>query len=171
MEHCVYEVFETDWGWVAVAGSGRGVRFATLPEKTPDVALEALAGLTMGWQAKERPGWSGDFKEQVRSYLRGERTEWRVTLDWSGATSFFQRAWSACQTIPPGETRSYGWLAAQAGKPAAARAAGQAMARNRVPLVVPCHRVVGSDGRLVGFGGRAGLGLKARLLALERTAS
>ena len=87
-------------------------------------------------------------------------------LDLSGAPEFFRRAWQACRSIPAGETRSYGWLAAQAGRPRAARAAGQAMARNPVPLVVPCHRVVGSDGHLRGFGG--GLPMKAWLLSLDQ---
>ena len=162
-----YEVFDTDWGWVAVAGSGRGIRYATLPEATPDGALASLAGTSKGRLGEERVGWSGDFKQQLRSYLQGKLSGWQVTLDWSGAPPFFQQAWAACRTIPFGETRSYGWLAAEAGRPLAIRAAGQAMARNRVPLVVPCHRVVGSNGGLVGFGGKEGLDMKARLLAME----
>ena len=71
------------------------------------------------------------------------------------------------RTIPPGETRSYAWLANEAGNARAARGAGQAMARNRWPLLVPCHRVIASDGSLRGFGGGSGLPLKAQLLALE----
>ena len=168
MEALAYEVFETDWGWTAVAGSRLGIRFATLPEATPPAALEGLAGLLRGGRAEQaRLAPFEDFRQQVCRYLRGDQVRWSVPLDWSGAPPFFQQAWNACQTIPRGETRSYGWLAAQAGRPDAARAAGQAMARNWVPLVVPCHRVVGSDGALVGFGGH-GVALKERLLALER---
>lgn len=169
MKPLSYEVFDTDWGWVAVTGSDRGIQYATLPEDTPDAALASLAGISRGRLGEEHAGWSGDFKRQTRAYLQGELTQWRVTLDWSGAPPFFQQAWAACQTIPSGETRTYGWLAAEAGRPAAVRAAGQAMARNRVPLVVPCHRVVGSNGGLVGFGGMRGLSLKAQLLAMEHS--
>ena len=79
-----------------------------------------------------------------------------------------QAAWRAARTIPAGETRSYQWLAAQAGRPRAARAAGQSMARNRLWLVVPCHRVVASDGGLGGYGRDASdLTLKQRLLDME----
>jgi O-6-methylguanine DNA methyltransferase len=80
---------------------------------------------------------------------------------------FFGAAWQACRRIPPGETRSYAWLAAAAGRPRAVRAAGQAMARNPWALIIPCHRVIGSDGGLHGYGA-GGLKVKARLLEMER---
>lgn len=92
-----------------------------------------------------------------------------LPLDLDDASPFFCEAWKACRSIPPGETRSYAWLARAAGRPRAMRAAGQAMARNRVALVIPCHRVIGSDGGLHGYGG--GLDLKARLLEVERRAT
>jgi methylated-DNA-[protein]-cysteine S-methyltransferase len=84
----------------------------------------------------------------------------------------FQRAcWEACRRIPRGETRTYAWLAAAAGSPAAVRAAGQAMRRNPLPIVVPCHRVVASGGRPGGFSGSCGaesLAIKRRLQQVER---
>jgi O-6-methylguanine DNA methyltransferase len=92
-----------------------------------------------------------------------------IGLDLSGVTPFFSAAWNACRSIPPGETRSYAWLAAEAGSPLAMRAAGQAMARNRFSLIIPCHRVIASDGGLGGYGG-GGLGVKARLLQMELVA-
>ena len=89
-------------------------------------------------------------------------------LDLRDAPAFQRAAWSACMSIPYGQTRPYKWLAAQAGRPNAPRAAGQSMARNRLPLVVPCHRVVASNGALHGFGkGATQLDLKQRLLDLE----
>ena len=90
-----------------------------------------------------------------------------IALDLEDAPPFFAAAWEACRRIPPGETRSYRWLAAEAGRPLAARAAGQAMARNRLALVIPCHRVIGSDGDLHGYGA-GGLAVKAQLLEIER---
>ena len=90
-----------------------------------------------------------------------------IPLDLDGAPPFFRAAWTACRRIPPGETRSYRWLAAAAGNPLALRAAGQAMARNRFSLIIPCHRVIASDGNLGGYGG-GGLTVKASLLRMEQ---
>ena len=89
-----------------------------------------------------------------------------------GATPFHRQAWQACMSIPFGETRTYKWLATQAGKPKAPRAAGQSMARNRLPIVVPCHRVIAADGGLRGFGaGATQLDLKQSLLSMEADAN
>ncbi len=87
----------------------------------------------------------------------------------AGGTAFQRRVWGALREIPPGRTRSYGQLAAAAGRPRAARAAGAANGANPVSLVVPCHRVVGADGRLTGYGG--GLERKRWLLAHEAGAA
>jgi len=95
----------------------------------------------------------------------GQRVLFDEPLDLSGATAFQRRVWLAVRDIPYGETRSYGQIARQVGSPGAARAVGRAMATNPVPIVVPCHRVIGSDGNLRGFGG--GLDLKHRLLEME----
>jgi methylated-DNA-[protein]-cysteine S-methyltransferase len=85
-----------------------------------------------------------------------------------GASEFYRAAWKACQSIPHGETRTYGWLAEQAGNPRAPRAAGQSMARNRLPIIVPCHRVIGSNGKLTVFGkGAERIPLKRRLIDAE----
>jgi len=84
----------------------------------------------------------------------------------AGTTRFQQNVWRMVRNIPCGETRSYGWVAKQLGLPRAARAVGQALARNPVPIVIPCHRVIGSDGNLGGFGG--GVKIKKFLLHLER---
>ena len=103
-------------------------------------------------------------------YFAGERDAFAdIAIDIEDATPFHRAAWQACRAIPPGETRSYKWLAEQAGRPNASRAAGQAMARNRIPIVVPCHRVISVSGALRGYGrGARRLDLKRRLLDLER---
>ena len=162
-----YDVFETPWGWMAVAGSERGIRCCSLPEATPERALEHVTATLRTEPLEHAPGAYEHFHHQLESYFHGERTDWDVDLDLDGATAFFQRAWDACRSIPLGETRTYAWLAREAGRPQAPRAAGQAMARNRIPIVIPCHRVIGSDGGLHGFAG-PGLPMKARLLELER---
>jgi O-6-methylguanine DNA methyltransferase len=105
--------------------------------------------------------------EQLDAYLRGERKGFTVPLDLRG-TAFQLRVWEALRQIPYGEVRSYGEVAAAIERPAAVRAVGAANGANPVPVVVPCHRVIGHDGRLVGFG--AGIDWKLRLLAIENPA-
>ena len=161
-----YDVLDTSWGWIGVVASPRGVRYTTLPEETPAQALEYLEKFTRHELPGHRPGAFEHLRAQIEEYFAGEREQWDVELDLDDSTEFFKRAWEACSSIPKGETRTYRWLAEQAGRPAASRGAGQAMARNRVPLIIPCHRVIGSDGGLHGFAG-PGLPLKARLLQHE----
>jgi len=104
--------------------------------------------------------------DQLQRYFRGEAVGFDVPLDLSAHTPFLQKVWEATRAIPYGETRSYAELAAMVGRPRAYRAVGRAMALNPVPIIIPCHRVIGSDGHLHGYGG--GLDLKRRLLAMER---
>jgi O-6-methylguanine DNA methyltransferase len=105
---------------------------------------------------------------QIRDYLRGERRSFQVSIDWSVIhTSFQRRALAAVLSIPYGQTRSYKQIAAQIGRPRAIRAVGRANATNPLPLVVPCHRVIGADGDLRGYGGAGGIATKAWLLDME----
>jgi len=103
--------------------------------------------------------------EELSEYLRGIRKKFSVPLNPRG-TAFQRKVWSALQTIPYGETRSYGQIAAQVGNPKACRAVGMANNRNPIMIIIPCHRVIGADGSLIGYGG--GLDLKEYLLNLER---
>lgn len=106
--------------------------------------------------------------ECLSEYFHTGRLEWDLAnLDWRGITPFHREVLERCAQIPAGQTLTYGELAARAGRPRAARAVGSAMARNRWPLIVPCHRVVGSDGRLTGYSGSGGIETKRRLLGLE----
>jgi O-6-methylguanine DNA methyltransferase len=83
---------------------------------------------------------------------------------------FFQEVWKACAEIPKGQVRTYGWIARRIGKPKAARAVGQALGRNPFAPTVPCHRVVGADGRLTGYSASGGIAAKRRLLEKEGAA-
>jgi methylated-DNA-[protein]-cysteine S-methyltransferase len=103
-------------------------------------------------------------ERQLAEYFAGKRRSFDLELAPRG-TPFEQEVWAALRTIPFGETRSYGEIAAALGRPGAARAVGRANGANPIPIVVPCHRVLGSDGSLTGFGG--GLATKERLLELE----
>ncbi|HKS21799.1 MAG TPA: methylated-DNA--[protein]-cysteine S-methyltransferase [Thermoanaerobaculia bacterium] len=105
-----------------------------------------------------------DVAAQLHEYFRGERQSFDLELAPRG-TDFQQLCWSALQRIPYGETRSYSDIAREIGRPAAVRAVGAANGANPIPIVIPCHRVVGSNGALTGFGG--GIETKRWLLALE----
>ena len=109
-----------------------------------------------------------EVARQLRAYFAGELREFRVPLDPAG-TEFQKRVWSELLKIPYGETRSYGQIAAAIGSPGSVRAVGAANGANPIAIIVPCHRVIGSSGSLVGYGG--GLDLKKRLLGLEAKSS
>lgn len=102
---------------------------------------------------------------QLREYLAGKRRQFTIKIDWSLMRPFQREALLATFAIPYGQTTTYGNLAAQIGRPRAARAVGRAEATNPMPLVIPCHRVLGADGKLCGYGG--GLDVKKWLLQLE----
>ena len=105
---------------------------------------------------------------QMADYACGERRRFEIAIDWSSIRSEFnRRSLQAVVRIPYGQTRTYGQVAAQIGAPGAARAMGRANATNPMPLVIPCHRVLGSDGKLHGYGGAGGLKTKRWLLDME----
>ncbi|CAN5806008.1 methylated-DNA--protein-cysteine methyltransferase [soil metagenome] len=106
-----------------------------------------------------------DAVDQLNAYFAGELEEFDLPLEFHG-TEFQRRVWTALQTIPYGETRSYGEIAEQIGSPTASRAVGLANGHNPIAVIVPCHRVIGANGSLTGFGG--GLDRKRALLALEK---
>jgi methylated-DNA-[protein]-cysteine S-methyltransferase len=108
-----------------------------------------------------------ETERQLGEYFAGERRAFDVPLSFAG-TDFQKRVWAALLAIPFGETRSYGEIADQLGAPGASRAVGAANGRNPISIIAPCHRVVGSNGKLTGFAG--GLEAKAFLLDLERAA-
>ncbi len=161
-----YDIFNTALGWVAVSTSDAGVTRTSLPERTSREAMDTVAASLGG--AVHDPDGLATLRDLITRYCAGEPVDLTsVQLDTSGASPFFVRAWQACRSVPRGETRTYAWLAEISGSPRAARGAGQAMARNPYPLLVPCHRIVGSDGGLHGFGGGIGLPMKEQLLKLE----
>ncbi|QLL06114.1 methylated-DNA--[protein]-cysteine S-methyltransferase [Mycobacterium vicinigordonae] len=135
-----------------------------------------LTNLRMVDQTYEpsRAGWSrddsafADAAEQLDAYFAGELCDFDIEMEMRG-TGFQQRVWKALLTIPYGETRSYGEIAAQIGARGAARAVGLANGHNPIAIIVPCHRVIGASGKLTGYGG--GLDRKQTLLELEKRRS
>jgi methylated-DNA-[protein]-cysteine S-methyltransferase len=134
--------------------------------------LESRDGALVGLELNARPGPENlddpvlaEAVAQLTAYFAGERTSFDLPLRLHG-NPFEQRVWSELRNIPYGETTSYGAIAATIGAPGAARAVGLANGRNPVAIIVPCHRVIGANGKLVGFGG--GLPMKRALLDLEQ---
>lgn len=172
-----YDIFETPAGWVGAIASEAGVRRATIPQPTPaDCADELGPELDFADAAPDSPGDPShldSFRRALQGYLEGDAVDFsHIPTDFSDAPPFMRSAWEACRSIPRGETRTYKWLAERAGRPNAPRAAGQAMARNRIPFLVPCHRVIASGGGLGGYGsGKSALSLKRWLIDQEASES
>ncbi len=157
-----YHDFHTPIGTLRLVGDDAAIDRIELPKeaaKAPDPVWKAADGAL--------PPALAETKRQIEEYFAGERREFDLALG-AGGTDFQQRVWAELRRIPFGQTISYGELAERIGKPSASRAVGQANGRNRLPIVVPCHRVIGSNGKLGGYGG--GLPTKQALLDLERWA-
>jgi methylated-DNA-[protein]-cysteine S-methyltransferase len=157
-----YTVIKTALGWVAVMASEKGLAATTLPQRSAQHALMAL-GRDIG-EAKEDVRGLEDIRTRLIAFMEGKRVDFTDKIDPQG-TPFQKRVWETTRKIPYGETRSYLWVAREMKRPRAARAVGQALGANPVPLIVPCHRVLTSSGDLGGFGG--GVEMKRRLLQLE----
>ncbi|MBN1140380.1 MAG: methylated-DNA--[protein]-cysteine S-methyltransferase [Deltaproteobacteria bacterium] len=160
-----YLFFKTALGWVGIVAAEKGLR-ALFLEGARDRVLEAL----LREHPSACPGEGFSLREgqrQVLEYLAGERRLFRIDIDCGPLSPFRRAVYGELLRIPYGETVSYGELAARLGRPGAARAVGQALAANPLPLVVPCHRVVGAGGALTGFSGGEGIATKMKLLDME----
>jgi methylated-DNA-[protein]-cysteine S-methyltransferase len=158
-----YSIFHTAPGWVGIISTTSGLKRVTLPQLTEEDARWALGTDLEG--AAPSDGRLQGLIELFRAYYAGKPVEFYEKLDFSGATAFQREVWEATRRIPYGETRSYRWVAEMTGRARAARAVGQALGKNPLLVVVPCHRVVESDGGMGGFGG--GVEMKKQLLEME----
>ncbi len=162
-----YELWHSPLGWIGLAASARGMVAITVPRVSRYAALKDLRS-RIGTPASE--GQNSHLRTtrvQLERYFKGDRRAdfARIQLDFWCGTPFEQEIWQLLRRIPYGETRTYGELARAVGRPYAARAVGQCNARNPWAIVVPCHRIVGTNAALTGYGG--GLEIKRRLLELE----
>jgi methylated-DNA-[protein]-cysteine S-methyltransferase len=151
-----YTTIESPVGPLLLAGDERGLQRVSF-ENSKRTALPRA-----DWKLDKEP--FAEVIRQLQAYFRGELKEFALPLAMEG-TEFQLRVWNALRTIPYGETVSYAQLAERIGNPKAVRAVGLANGSNPIPIIVPCHRVIGSDGSLTGFGG--GLSTKKMLLELE----
>jgi methylated-DNA-[protein]-cysteine S-methyltransferase len=169
---CAVEVFSTALGWLALAQHGETLQGLTFGHTSAGRAETALRRLLGRDHALERVPCESELADRLRRFAAGEPVDFRhVAVDDRHLAPFARRVVAACRRIPWGQSRTYGQLAAACGSPGAARAVGQVMARNRFPLVVPCHRVLAAGGGLGGFSAPQGLQMKRRLLALEGATS
>ena len=160
--------FETRLGWMAVLVCNVRLYRLTLGHGTPNAAVRASEGFASARVGEAQKRWHANLIQRLESFSRGKPVDFSdIELDLSGLTKFRRRIVTHCRRIEFGQTVSYGTLAACAGSPRAARAVGNAMSRNHCPLIVPCHRVVGSGGALGGFSAPRGVEMKRRLLRLE----
>ena len=158
-----YTAFDTDMGWVGMLGSARGLLRTTLPQRLAQAVHQLLGdGVNCATWASHL---FDDLVQRLRIYFGGHMVTFPDELDLSGATAFQREVWGVTKLIPYGETRSYAWVAEQIKRPEAVRAVGQALARNPLPIVIPCHRVLTTNGKLGGYSG--GLEWKSYLLNLE----
>ena len=164
-----FAVFETPIGACGIAWSSRGVLRFLLPEASAAATEERMRALCPEAQPAAPRAWVAALVERVRRHLGGEAEDFTdVPLDTSGLPPFHAAVYEALRKVPAGATTTYGALGRKiGGSTGAARAVGTAMAKNPYALLVPCHRVVGSDGKLHGFSAHGGLTTKARLLAIE----
>jgi methylated-DNA-[protein]-cysteine S-methyltransferase len=158
-----YDVIDSELGPLLAAVTDHGLaRISFDPE--PDRELESLAQLA-GPRVLRSPRALDETRRELDDYFGGRRTAFDLTLDMRRLPAFTLRVLSELAKVPYGQTATYRELAERAGNPRASRAVGTVMNRNRIPIVLPCHRIVGSSGELVGYGG--GLERKERLLRLE----
>jgi methylated-DNA-[protein]-cysteine S-methyltransferase len=154
-----YKTIESPIGKLKLVASDKGLVAILWENDSPRrVRLDELV-------ADEQHPVLVETERQLGQYFAGKRKTFSIALDMRG-TRFQKDVWEALLAIPFGETRSYGQLAKQLGNPRASRAVGAANGRNPVSIIVPCHRVIGSSGKLTGFAG--GLDAKAHLLGLEK---
>jgi methylated-DNA-[protein]-cysteine S-methyltransferase len=171
-------VFVTELGWMAVAVGEqtlRGLVFGYSSESKAEAALVRALKMKVAPAERRKLGevhagslFIDRLSNELKRFAAGEPVDFsRIVIDESHLTTFGRRIVAACRRIPYGQTRSYGQLAAICGSPGAARAVGHVMAKNRYPLVVPCHRVLAAGGTIGGYSAPDGITMKRRLLALE----
>ena len=166
MKLYVDSIEDKTYGHIVFAASDKGLRLVSFGKYRGQVDILEHA-CKHGFKTEENPDKTARLKKQLEEYFAGNRQRFETDLDLDYLPPFKRNALSTAFLVPFGKVITYGELARQAGSPKAARAAGQAMASNPIPIVIPCHRVVGSDGHLTGYSGGEGIEFKKRLLRLE----
>jgi methylated-DNA-[protein]-cysteine S-methyltransferase len=161
-----YALVDSPIGTLVAAATPRGLATLSYADQfeSADGVLDWVAA-KLSPRILEAPAKLDDVRRELDEYFEGHRRDFDVPIDWSLASEFGRRILKATAAIPFGQVSTYGKVAAQAGNPKASRAAGRALGANPIPIVVPCHRVVGTNGQLTGYTG--GLDRKVALLQIE----
>jgi methylated-DNA-[protein]-cysteine S-methyltransferase len=175
MSQAAYCLFETPLGACGIAWKERedshlppAVTFFQLPEATRSFTAKRIAERSGGREALVPPPRIAAIIRKVQMHLHGNVQDFRDTaVELDGAGPFARKVYDAVRTIPAGRTLTYGEIASGMSRPTASRAVGQALGRNPIPLIIPCHRVVGRGKNLRGFSAHGGLETKARMLEIE----
>ena len=175
MKQPAYCLFETPLGACGIAWKEQEssrippvVTFFQLPEATRNLTDTRIAGSSGGRKAHEPPPHIAGIIKKVQKHLHGDVQEFQdIAVDLGTAGPFARKVYEATRKIPAGRTRSYGELAKDMNRPTASRAVGQALGRNPIPLIIPCHRVLASGNDLRGFSAHGGVETKARMLEIE----
>lgn len=156
-----FALFKTRLGWMGIIGSDIGISRIILPQESPDDVQTLIDAANT---QRDENAFT-NLAHRLIQYLNGDIIAFSDKLDLNQSTAFERKVWQTAQKIPFGQTRSYSWIAKQIGNPNAARAVGQALGKNPIPILIPCHRVIQKDGSLGGFSG--GIDMKKRLLYIE----
>lgn len=160
-------VFRTPWGWMGVSETTKGIDAVVLPKFSRQAVLSELGFPSAELLAGQTSPRLREAQAQLTDYLAGTRRSFDLSLDLSGGTSFQRKVWQTLQRVSYGQLRSYQWVAVRVGGRQYARAVGNAVGANPMPIVIPCHRIVAQDASLGGFS--CGLPTKRKLLTLEGT--
>jgi O-6-methylguanine DNA methyltransferase len=175
MTHAAYCLFETPLGACGIAWKEPGdpripppvTRFQ-LPEATRSLTEAGIARSSGGRKVRVPPPRIAGIIRKVRRHLEGDVQDFRgVVVDLGASGPFARDVYEAARNIPAGRTRSYGELAREVNRPSSSRAVGQALGRNPIPLIIPCHRVLSAGGKPGGFSAHGGVETKSRMLAIE----
>jgi len=159
-----YSIFETSLGWMGAVVSPHGLHMIILPKKSAGEIKKVLEEHYTEELIRDENSLA-EISGRIQDYLEGKVNRFKEKFDVSGITPFEMKVWDTVYGIPYGEVRSYDWVAKQVGTPKKVRAVGQALKRNRLPIIIPCHRVINKSGDLGGFS--AGVEMKRKLLKIE----
>jgi O-6-methylguanine DNA methyltransferase len=183
-EALIVSIFKTKWGWFGLGATENGVLKTCLPLKSRSAVEKEIVKIgrmgigcshqssLKGWYYQEPtfPSWLKSLEEDIKAYFEGIYADFsEVPVDLSNVNPFGRIVLETCRQVLVGQTVTYSGLAKMAGKPKAVRAVATAVANNPLPLIIPCHRVIRSDGGLGGFSAPGGVKYKKRLLDIEKS--
>lgn len=168
MTASAFALFDTPIGTCGLVWGGRGIAGLQLPEKTAEATRDRVKRRWAGVVETSPPAGVQRTLEGVQALLAGDHVSLEdIPLDLDAAPEFHRKVYEVARTIPPGQTMTYGEIAKRIGAPHESREVGQALGRNPIAIIVPCHRVLGADGKMGGFSAGGGVATKRRILEIE----